>query len=317
MDDAITPIDLFGDLPVMKLCFQAHFPKNNNLPPFLGSAWRGLIGWEMQRLICPFDRRPSCKKCSIREHCPYFMLFEEQSGLPGQMESPRGYVLYPPVSKQNDVYRLYVTFFGDCGKLLPVMAKSIFNGCDSGVGRDRVPYQISAWEQILPGGQAIALPLNLDGYLSAEDAADLKSWLSAAPMDERKNKSLSFYMLTPLRLRKQGRYMGDMDGPFFFATIARRLEALTCHYNNGQSLGRECWEKLKIQFAIADEIFCELEWKDYVRYSNRQKTKIPMGGLVGKAMIKNPPAWIVEWLHAASLVHVGKGAAMGLGRIEI
>jgi hypothetical protein len=317
MNDAITPVDLFGDLPVTKFCFQVHFPENNNLPPFLGSAWRGLIGWEMQRLICPFDRRPSCKHCSIRDHCPYFMLFEEQSGLPGQMESPRGYVLYPPASKQNDVYKLYVTFFGNCVKLLPVMAKSILNGCDSGVGSARVPYRISAWEQVLPGGQTIALPLNLDGYLSAEDATGLKSWLGPALVHERKNKPLSFCILTPLRLRKQGRYMGDMDGPFLFETIARRLESLCCHYNNGKPLGRERWEKLKLQFTVAREISGELEWKDYARYSNRQKTKVPMGGLVGKAMIKNPPAWVMEWLHAANLVHIGKGAAMGLGRIEI
>jgi hypothetical protein len=271
----------------------------------------------MQHLICPFERRPSCKKCSIQEHCPYFLLFEEQSSLPGQMEATRGYVLYPPVSRQDDISTLYVTLFGDCGKFLPVMAKAIFNGCDSGIGKDRIPYRVEGWEQILPGGHSIPLPLNLDGYLSAADSADLRSWLSKTPRRFGRDHSIAFEIQTPLRLRKQGRYMGSMDGSFLLATIARRLEALCCHYNSGHPIGRNRWLELSEQFKLAGELTGKLEWKDYARYSQRQKTKVPMGGLVGKAFINSAPEWLPEWLYAANLVHVGKGTAMGLGRIKI
>jgi CRISPR/Cas system endoribonuclease Cas6 (RAMP superfamily) len=42
-----------------------------------------------------------------------------------------------------------------------------------------------------------------------------------------------------------------------------------------------------------------------------------MGGLVGEIVIQDLDPWLYSWLRAAELLHVGKGAAMGLGRIEI
>lgn len=93
----LTPGSLFPDLPIGKLCFSLSPEKS--IPPFLnlGSAWRGVLGWEMKQLICPFTK-PQCSACSIQDSCPYFVLFEHEASLPGIQNAPRGYILYPEQS---------------------------------------------------------------------------------------------------------------------------------------------------------------------------------------------------------------------------
>jgi CRISPR/Cas system endoribonuclease Cas6 (RAMP superfamily) len=59
----------------------------------------------------------------------------------------------------------------------------------------------------------------------------------------------------------------------------------------------------------------ELHWLDLKRYSRRQRKKIPLGGLVGRVYLNNVSSWWLKWWQLASLVHVGKGAGMGLGKI--
>ncbi len=47
--------------------------------------------------------------------------------------------------------------------------------------------------------------------------------------------------LTPVRLRKGGKYMGEMDWEFYFASLVRRLEALWVILGEGEPLGKERW----------------------------------------------------------------------------
>jgi CRISPR/Cas system endoribonuclease Cas6 (RAMP superfamily) len=56
---------------------------------------------------------------------------------------------------------------------------------------------------------------------------------------------------------------------------------------------------------------------DYSRYSSRQHKKVPMGGLTGTAVLGASETWCLPWLQAASLIHVGKGASMGLGKVTM
>lgn len=58
----------------------------------------------------------------------------------------------------------------------------------------------------------------------------------------------------------------------------------------------------------------KLAWKDWTRYSSRQKTTMQMGGLVGEILLElaeDAPFWPYLWL--GQWVHAGKGTSMGLG----
>ena len=61
-----------------------------------------------------------------------------------------------------------------------------------------------------------------------------------------------------------------------------------------------------------------LRWRDWTRYSSRQRTTVPMGGLVGEIELDGTglePFW--PWLWLGQWTHAGKGAVMGLGGYRI
>ena len=60
----------------------------------------------------------------------------------------------------------------------------------------------------------------------------------------------------------------------------------------------------------------DLHWRDWQRYSNRQGTKMSLGGFVGEMEIAGDLAPFAPLLRAAEVLHVGKGATSGLGKVE-
>ncbi len=307
-----SPSTLFGDLPLLKLRFLIQVPRYAELPKYTGSAWRGIIGLELQRLVCPFDLRPVCRTCTVKEHCPYFLLIEKQTTLPGFSEAPRGYVFYPPIPKENSIRELYVTLIGSYSKFLPAVAKAILKGRSSGIGGERYPYEVVSCEEALPDGSFNEI--SPEANMSADGPYPLREWLGGLPEPP---EELSVRLITPVRLRRRGKYLDIMDWPFYFGTLARRLEALNKLFHEGELLGKDLWLSLQEHFRSAEKVGSYLRWWDLARYSGRQKRKVPLGGLVGKAVVKNPSSLDLEWWKTAELLHVGKGAAMGLGKIEI
>ncbi len=307
------PSVLFGDLPILRLRFDIRHVEGARLPKHKGSAWRGLIGWEVQRLVCPFDRRPACGACAIRDYCPYFLLFEGKSKTPGLLDAPRGYVLYAPPDDGDDASELYLTLAGRCAKFLPVFIKALFDGQTAGLGAGRFPYRVLSGAEMLPDGSERKLPADPNAHLDVQGPFPLKAWLRQRKGGKRPE---AVYLMTPVRLRKQKKYLSEMDWQFFFGCLARRIEALNCMFNNGAPMGKDLWIEMQPRFAGV-RLAGAFSWRDLFRYSSRQRKKAPMGGMVGRAVLNGVSDDILEWCRAAEIVHVGKGASMGMGKIEV
>lgn len=309
-----SPVLLFGSLPITRYRLEISLSRPVSQSAYMGSAWRGLIGWELQHLICPFGKRPVCKSCIIREHCPYFRLFEDQSPIPGIREMPRGYIFSPSEGRESTLQNLDVTLMGECIRYFPAILKAVHSGKQAGVGSSRIAYRIASVSRILPGETVRSVPIDPDDWIGMNTAFSLSDWMEAA---SGVSGATGFKLITPVRLRKQGKYMGSMEWPYFFAGITRRLEALNCLFSSGDLLGKERYEVIASKFSSITTIQGHLTWLDYSRYSSRQHTKVPMGGLIGTAEFDASESWLLPWLQAASLVHVGKGASMGLGKVSV
>jgi hypothetical protein len=196
------------------------------------------------------------------------------------------------------------------------MAAALLRGQNSGLGADRTRYRVLSIEEILPAGPPAPIPLTARSLAQPRGGFPLSDWLSAASGNGK--EPLTVRILTPVRLRRQGTYLAAMEWPFFFESLARRLEAISRVYAGGEPLGKELWTTLLERLGQANGYEARMRWHDYHRYSNRQKTKVPMGGLIGEVELGHAtPPWVLEWWKAAALVHVGKGACMGLGRVEV
>ncbi|MDQ1339070.1 MAG: hypothetical protein QG567_220, partial [Campylobacterota bacterium] len=80
-------------------------------------------------------------------------------------------------------------------------------------------------------------------------------------------------------------------------------------------LGREY---KRFAYPIEGEIIQkELQFVELTRQSNRQKTTMNMGGLMGKMKIKNLNKECYEVLKVGELIGVGKQTVFGLGKIKV
>jgi hypothetical protein len=281
---------------------------------YWGSAWRGLLGWELRSLLCPFPKKPPCKACLIRKSCPYFRLMEDQSEASGIQEAPRGYVLHPSTNGCPNTMRIMLTLFGESIRYVPAVLKALQNGETTGLGASRTSYRMQGIREVLPKGETRDIPIDFDGFSSFGSGTPLSDWM---PTPAKLQPPISCRLLTPVRLRKKGKYLGRMDWAYFFATLIRRVETLQMLFASGAPLGRERFVWLCSQFSGLVPRFESLVWQEYSRWSNRQRKKVPMGGLIGEAVFDDGCPWLYPWLALAEMVHVGKGASMGLGKVEI
>jgi hypothetical protein len=60
-----------------------------------------------------------------------------------------------------------------------------------------------------------------------------------------------------------------------------------------------------------------LRWRQWERYSARQRQRVPMGGWVGRVTYRGDFAPLWPWLRLGEWVHVGKHATFGLGQYRI
>ena len=60
-----------------------------------------------------------------------------------------------------------------------------------------------------------------------------------------------------------------------------------------------------------------LSWFDWERYSNRQETRMMMGGFLGSITFEGDFEAFLPFLLLGECIHVGKGTSFGLGKYEI
>ena len=77
--------------------------------------------------------------------------------------------------------------------------------------------------------------------------------------------------------------------------------------------------QLTDDFAAAFELTQQVSlthqwhWKDWQRFSSRQKQAMKLGGAVGFCTLEHLPPEIVPFLIAGQWLHLGKNATFGLG----
>ncbi|MBZ0161049.1 MAG: CRISPR system precrRNA processing endoribonuclease RAMP protein Cas6 [bacterium] len=118
-----------------------------------------------------------------------------------------------------------------------------------------------------------------------------------------------------MRLRFDEALVNHLDFHVLIRNLLRRLSALS-YFHCGRQLNLDFKELIaQAQKIKADKT--DLRWVDWTRYSNRQKRKIQMGGLIGQVTYSGPLAGFLPFLRLGELVHVGKGTVFGLGKYTL
>jgi hypothetical protein len=289
-------------LPYLRLRATLRAEEPARLPPFQGSMLRGAFGHALRRAVCVMGPAQPCETCTARQVCAYTRIFEtfvEGEVLPpflkGIDQAVRPYVFEPqespPELAPGETLSFDLLLFGRAAEYQAYAAVALERMAEAGLAAGRRRFSLASLEP-LPGSTHPAAPL---------------------PHPEK----LTLRFPTPLRIKVRGHFA---DRPPSFRTLAfhtiRRVLEMAWFHVPGAEVDWDFRPFLDRADAIRTTA-ADLRWHDWERWSNRQNAAMKLGGLVGTMTLEGELAPFAELLRLAEVVHVGKGATFGLGRVVV
>ncbi|MCR4942216.1 MAG: CRISPR system precrRNA processing endoribonuclease RAMP protein Cas6 [Campylobacter sp.] len=261
--------------------------KFNDSPPyFIGSQIRGALGYALKHAVC-INRKFSCDECFASNECLYYDFYERKN-------SYHNYRLDFLLGKKSYDFSLYL-FEKTCEKAPYIVSALYLMLNEYGLGKDRKKpknFEMFLNEKSCINDGKITLPKALSQNITLPKAVT--------------NVKLS--LLTPLRIKSGNVFVRD-EG-LELANIINSIYA-----RQMQILGNPA---RKFPYEIKGEI-CQksLKFTELTRLSNRQKTKMNLGGITGQMSIKNLNKESFEVLKLGEIIGVGKQTTFGLGKIKV
>ena len=113
---------------------------------------------------------------------------------------------------------------------------------------------------------------------------------------------------------------GDLQAGLSFELLARNLLrriSMLAAVHGSEPMNLD-YRGLIERAATIETHSSELNWWDWERYSNRQKTKMKLGGFAGEVVYEGKDIeGFLPLIAAGEILHVGAGTSFGLGKYEI
>jgi len=121
--------------------------------------------------------------------------------------------------------------------------------------------------------------------------------------------------VTPARIKSKGTLGSEPDFYSIFSRLIERIQALSIFH---------CEKSLVIDHLAFKELAKNIEteksslrFRDWTRFSSRQKTKMNLGGYIGEITFKGNLNPFLPFLKMGEYVHVGKNPTFGLGQYKL
>jgi CRISPR-associated endoribonuclease Cas6 len=234
------------------------------------------------------------------------------------------FVITPPLEekrtyREGDTLCFELTLIGKSVDFLPYFIYTFDELGRMGIGKGKGKYQLEEVKAIqmsegakLKDGEAIVIYSGKDktlrNNLRVSNIDDL------GPFD-LSSSTLHLNFLTPTRLKYDGQLSPDLEFHILVRNLLRRTSLLSYFH---------CEKQLDLDFKRLIEKSRDVEvkkthlsWFDWERYSNRQNTKMMMGGFIGSISFKGDFREFLPLILLGEYIHVGKGTSFGLGKYVI
>lgn len=262
--------------------------------------------------------RPDCADCPSASECPYHRTFArplstdpaalrrfQKPSLPFVFDIPR----LSPLPSRGTAVELGLTILGEATQHVSTYVAALRRLFRTGGPRFRVPASIARVESVAGGGirhciQAGdgALTLEGMGLLSLEG---LEQCAVATP------RTLALTFVTPLRLVHEGRPLLRLSFSALARALMRRVSSLAYYYG-GVELDYD-YKWLARESELVESDTAGLQWVDWGGTSPGGRAC----GLLGRASFRGDLTDFQPFLLFGEHVHLGKGAAYGIGAYRI
>jgi len=292
------------------------------LPEYKGSMFRGAFGWAFRNAVC-VTRAQECTGCLLQSVCSYFRVFETEvppdNTVPfmnGVRKMPHPYILLPPLETRRDFSAgdemiIGLSLLGETAKMLPYFIYSFQQMGQAGIGHQRRRFRLSSVRLLTPEESSAELLREGESSITLIDnPVDLNA-LPNFPVPDK----VTLRFITPYRAQESSVIITNPENitpELILNAVRRRYIVISSLYGNGPGMSAE-------DLTVDDISVSEnrLRFTDWERYSNRQQTKMSMGGMTGTITLKGNLTSVWNLLKIGEYIHIGKNAAFGLGKYEM
>ena len=298
--------------------FQLKALDNIQLPSYAGSTLRGAFGWAFRHVSCT-RIKGECKTCLLQKTCAYASIFETPGDISDRnlidSQAPRPFILKLPLHDKQmylpgENLTFGITLLGRAIDYIPYFILAFDEVGQRGLGKGRGRFILESVHQVEP---SVVDPIYTaeSGKIIIQNSTDGLSIIRDIPNIEDISNLLELEFLTPGRFVQGGQLVNILTFEVLIRSLLRRVTWLGHHHCNiNLNINyHELIEKTK-NVTIYEN---NLQWFDWDRYSQRQHTKMKLGGLIGKVSFKGNWKEFVWLINLGELFHVGKGATFGLG----
>ena len=301
-----------GKLQILDLQFTHQFTQSAELESFKGGIWHGVFG------------------CALKEidEAAYQCLFSSTSRTqPWRLIAPRSTKQF---FRDGDSLTATITLFNDAIEYTPACAEAIIRMGELGLGARRSharTCEINGHVGDLPKPLAalMAMPdarhCGIYGNAIFQSLSHSMSLSQALPHTTNTQiESIALHLVSPLSLKQSG--TASRTTPAAESVVRRliaRLAALLPADEGGLLSANEKRQLLCAAATLAAHSV-DVTWADWARYSGRQKSTMPFGGLQGTLFFSGDAdaiALVRPWLGLAERVGLGSKTTFGLGHIQL
>ncbi|MGK0551961.1 CRISPR system precrRNA processing endoribonuclease RAMP protein Cas6 [Enterococcus faecalis] len=279
----------------LPLIIRLRCEKAGRLPDFLGSTLRGALGWLLLE-----------SKSDV-----YTYLFDNQRISSTKAHLVKPYFVEPPRPKayyrQGEELAFSLVFLGNAdiaaAEVMRILTKQSFLK----IGAARLIFKLVT---ITHGTNYKTI---WDVQSPTLTYTNLRS--VSLPYERQSGHWASIQLQTPLRIRRKGQLVTDLDFPTIIRNITTRLVELTEGY--GGTVNRENIEQLCETSKQVSLISSSVCYHKMVRYSNKINEKMDFSGMLGSLTFEGELAAYTPWLNAARLIHLGRNTTFGCGKLDV
>lgn len=288
------------------------------LPLFQGSTFRGVFGHVFKEVAC------TCSNQNVHhEHCPYAYIFEthpqdESLKIIGGDDIPRPFIIQGENSNKlyfepGERFSLSITIFGEAVKYLHYFIYVLFHMGKRGFGKGKEQAEL---RQVFLVDEEGDFHKPIYQHQKIYDHTNLLLNSEKLITDIKDVSTCRLHFITPTRLKYQSHYTDIPEFHIIFRSAVRRITSLLYYHHGGKELNIDFKELIQKAEAVK-LIQSDVSWYDWERYSNRQKKRMKLGGIVGKAVYEGNLEPFIPWLQLAEWTHIGKNTTFGLGKIKV
>jgi hypothetical protein len=192
--------------------------------------------------------------------------------------------------------------------LMPYLIHAMNVAADRGFGAHRIPFKMT--KATLKGTDKILI------YDEKFSSDLIKPFELLPPWDFNNIRVNGMIEIdTPLFLKDKKSGKCKIKGNNFLKSLIRRASALSRYYADDEWKGFP-FSSFFRELENVEILSSDLRWCSFSRYSSTQGGEFPVKGYVGKIVLNNIPVSLLELLTSSEHIHLGKGAAWGLGKIR-